>query len=736
MSDIPRRDPLINEALEILDRHWRRSKFDYAIAFNTLGSVERQFIRQELKKCVLSPRYYLENYHTIQTEDEGFKTLYPFWDSQEIFFNEIMSMVKAAVPVKIVVLKARQLGLSTISEGLIFHRTIFNRAINSLIVAQDPGQSAYLFDMFTRAYDNLPWWMQPEKLFRSKVRYMVFATDKPDREGLNSQIMVESANKLTGVSVGKTIRAGHLSELSAWDDPTTLTEQIFPTMNAKDELAIMESTARGRSGTGKFWYDFWNNCVNKWGDGLWEWKPVFIEWFRCSVSTIDKTAKVGKYSRSTTGTAFVPTADELAFRAKVQKDTPDHFTIPDEMLKWRRYKIDETVAATGDAYGFTQEYPATHQESFISSGTCAFPRDLLNRIMATDCCDPTWVGEIEYHHDASLKFRVHLTDVREKRRADSGWKIPSTDYPGGRLRIWEKPMPGEAYYIGADIAHGIEGRDYSCAQVIRIGRGGAPDEQVAEWHGWISPTPFGDTLAAMGYYYNTCEVSSEINDCGQKTYMQLFRILGYPQLFRWKHYDRVKNFYSDLMAWQTTSKTRPLLITNMRERIMDGVIKLHSYELLDEMFTFASDDDGGRFEGQDNHDDTIFAAMICLWCAHDSDYGQQAEMSAPVGSSGYFVVDGRGQVVEQCHKKNEDTKQWEPVTREEAMSHMGKNPTWSIRRQMVKRDNANTEFSPVHDRQGLRATMHYEMGVAAEHIRGDNLIDAPMEDPASDWRNY
>jgi hypothetical protein len=218
--------------------------------------------------------------------------------------------------------------------------------------------------------------------------------------------------------------------------------------------------------------------------------------------------------------------------------------------------------------------------------------------------------------------------------------------------------------------------------------------------------------------------------------MQLFRILGYPQLFRWKHYDRVKNFYSDLMAWQTNVKTRPLLITNMRERLMDGVIKLRSYNLLDEMDTFASDDDGGRFEGQDNHDDLVFAAMISLWCAHDSDYGQQAEMSAPVGAFGYFVIDGRGQVVEQCHKKNDETKQWEPLTREEAMGYMGKNPTWAIRRQMVKKDAANTEFSPVHDRAGLRATMHYEMGVPAEQISGSSLIDANRDDPMSDWKNW
>lgn len=1023
MSDIPRRDPLVNEAIEILDRHFKRSKYDFAVAFNTLGHVEDQFIMGELKKCKTNPRYYLENYHIIQTEDRGFTTLYPFWDSQEIFYNEIMEMVLAGVPVKVIVLKARQLGLcldentrvltadlrwvavkdiqpgdeivavdegqtaeqrkataaartrkwrsrkrgeavyeeattrrrerkmrtgfvtakcvtfqeairftfedgrtlvsspshrwlclqrggcepewrevqsvrvgdcvryvtkpweqgdyedgwfggfldgegsirqkspesggsevsvsqtdnvayerarnylaeqeysfrvepeknprrkskhgkkpvnrlvvsrmdemfrligktrpsrllgkrwwegkslpgknsgigwsrvvkieelpdrklidlqtttktfiaegfvshnSTISEGLIFHRTVFNQAINSLIVAQDPGQAAYLFDMFTRAYDNLPWWMKPEKLFRSKGKYMVFDTGKVDREGLGSQILVEAANKLTGVSVGRTIRTAHLSELSDWDSPETLTEQIFPTMNARDELAIMESTARGRSGRGKFWYDFWNNAVDKWGDGLWEWKPIFIEWFRCSVSTIDKTS-VGKYARGLDGETFEPTADELAFREKIKKETLDGFVIPDEMLKWRRYKIDETVAATGDSYGFQQEYPSNHYEAFVSSGTCAFPRATLTRIMNTTCCDPLWVGEIDYHHGENQKYRLHLEDVAEKTRRDPSWRILSTDEVGHRLRVWEKPETGESYYIGADVAHGIEGRDYSCAQIIRIGRGGAPDAQVAEWHGWISPTPFGDVLAALGYWYNTCEIASEINDCGQKTYMQLYRILEYPYLFRWKHYDRVKNFYSDLMAWQTTSKTRPLLITKMRESIIDNTIRIYSYDTVDELFTFASDDDGGRFEGQDNNDDQVFALMIAVWCAHDSDYGMQAASSAPVGPTGYFVLDGQGRVVESCHRKNPDTQKFDPLTRDEAVAMLGRNPTWSVRRQVQRRDLVNTDFSPVFDRPGPRANMHFNLGIPAEGIRLDNIVEEGRNQDADDWRNY
>ena len=360
MSQIPRKDKLIDEACDILDEHFKRSKFDLSIAWNTLSSVYLDFIYEELAKCMRDPRYYLENYHVVKTEAQGFRTLYPFWDSQEIFYSEIMEMISQGRPAKVLVLKARQLGLSTISEGLIFHRTIFNETINTLIVAQDTGQADYLFSMSTRAYEQLPWWMKPETRYRSKGRYLVFGSDSPERAGLESEIFVEAANKVTGVSVGKTIRAAHLSELSDWENAKTLTEQIFPTMNAPDELAIMESTARGRQG---FWYDFWKQAVNRWGDGRWQWKPIFIEWFRCpdkySLAIQDKST-------------FKLTEDESTFREKTIKETG--FFIPNEMFNWKRMKMEETAALAGDEYSFYQEYPSNWMESFQSTGICAFPK--------------------------------------------------------------------------------------------------------------------------------------------------------------------------------------------------------------------------------------------------------------------------------------------------------------------------------------------------------------------------
>src|SRR5579864_2205955 len=128
-TGIPRKEPLVDEAIEILDQHFKRCKYDPKEAWDTLSSVHLQFINDELRKCLVTPRYYLENYHVVKTEHQGFRTLHPFWDSQEIIYAEIMAMINEGRPAKVLIDKARQLGSSTLSEGLVFHRTIFTEAL-------------------------------------------------------------------------------------------------------------------------------------------------------------------------------------------------------------------------------------------------------------------------------------------------------------------------------------------------------------------------------------------------------------------------------------------------------------------------------------------------------------------------------------------------------------------------------------------------------------------------------
>ena len=382
MLQIKRQDPFLNEALEVLDLHFENAGGNAFKASMSLGQAERDFVNEEIERSQ-DFRYYVGNYHVIGTESEGFKCLDPFWDSQEIFYEAVWDLQRQGLPAKILLLKARQLGISTIAEALVFHKTITTEGCNCLIVAQDPDQADYLFGMSRTAYDSLPWWMQPEVRYDVEGRHMVFdrkdAIQRMTNPGLRSRILVQAANKLTGVAVGKTVRAAHLSELSDWRNAKTLTEHIFPSMNAPDTLAILESTARGR---GDFWHRFWVDAVEGKLSGMW--KPVFIEFFRVKKYFIPVPSDE----------EFVLSVEEKSIRSKVKAEKG--IEISDGQFNWRRITMQLFQTLPGDVSKFYQEYPSSSwMEAFQGSGRCAFNKRKLQTALETTCADPLYYGEVE-----------------------------------------------------------------------------------------------------------------------------------------------------------------------------------------------------------------------------------------------------------------------------------------------------------------------------------------------------
>jgi len=607
---------------------------------------------------------------------------------------------------------------STISEGLVFHKTIFTEGVNTLIIAQDPVTADHQFSMSRTAYDNLPWWMRPEERYQAKGRYLVFdRKDDVERRinpGLKSKIIVEASNKMTSPGRGQTFRSAHLSELASWGDGGVLSQSIFPTMNARDGLYIMESTAEGRVG---FWYHFWRDTI----EGKTDWHPLFIPYY-----------KVKKYSRPIKkGEIFTLTKEEKSIREKIEKR--DNFTISDETFNWARMKTQEFISLEGDEFRFYQEYPLGWQEAFQGTGLCAFNKRKLQNIMDTTCSPPKYFGEIYYHMELPVQSRIKLK-VKELK---PGMRLPPAKYEGERLRIWEMPEPDAVYFIGVDVAHGVEGGDFSCAQVIKIGAGPEPDEQVAEWRGWINPTPWAYVVAALGYMYNGAQIAVECNDVGLTTNNELFRIIEYDNIYRWKHFDKVKNFYTDFLGWFTNSKTRDLIIAKCREAIQDDTLIIRSEDCVDEMMDFSSD--GGRFEGQDTNDDRVMALQIARFCAHDSDFGKEAA-SRP--SSGRFkeevllVFDEKNRLRYKLNTKENSS------ARDDAELIVKNNAGWSMRTMGTGRDFNNTDFSPIHDKPGsVRSRLHYEDGIPEDKITDELVLYAQMatapshEDEGGDWRS-
>ena len=113
-----------------------------------------------LKKIKEDRPFYMEHFLKIRNKEAK---LIPFKinDAQEMFNAEIEKCEKEGKLKRFIVLKARQMGFSTFTEGFIFHDTTTNTFKNSMIIAHEDKATQNLFNMSKLYYEALPTVLKP-----------------------------------------------------------------------------------------------------------------------------------------------------------------------------------------------------------------------------------------------------------------------------------------------------------------------------------------------------------------------------------------------------------------------------------------------------------------------------------------------------------------------------------------------------------------------------------------------
>ena len=70
------------------------------------------------------------------------------------------------------------------------------------------------------------------------------------------------------------------------------------------------------------------------------------------------------------------------------------------------------------------------------------------------------------------------------------------------------------------------------------------------------------------------------------------------------------------LGWNTTLKSKPLMVNNLRELVREGSIAVRSKEILHEMSAFAHHADGKMAAQSGRHDDCVIALGIAVMMAH------------------------------------------------------------------------------------------------------------------------
>jgi hypothetical protein len=150
-----------------------------------------------MRICDAEPQEFIERCLSIKTKNQQTVLLH-LNTAQSMIYNRIKKLRALGKPIRMIILKARQEGVSTLCEALIFERTARFENTNSLIVAHEPESTDAIFAMSKLFYDLLPTWAKPMRRYDNK-KQMVF--ENPEEKtrsadpGLRSRMVIATADK-------------------------------------------------------------------------------------------------------------------------------------------------------------------------------------------------------------------------------------------------------------------------------------------------------------------------------------------------------------------------------------------------------------------------------------------------------------------------------------------------------------------------------------------------------------
>ena len=113
----------------------------------------KEVIKEEYIKCATSPAYFMKKYCVIQHPTRG-KIPFKLYQYQEDALNKFNEFDRN------IILKSRQLGISTLIAGYSLWMILFNNDKNVLVVAIDQNTSKNLVTKARVMFENLPSWLK------------------------------------------------------------------------------------------------------------------------------------------------------------------------------------------------------------------------------------------------------------------------------------------------------------------------------------------------------------------------------------------------------------------------------------------------------------------------------------------------------------------------------------------------------------------------------------------------
>lgn len=545
-------------------------------------------------------------YVVISSKETGTGPLH-LYGAQKRFLEEVFKGLENDIHF-FVVLKARQLGISTIVRILIVFWAFMHEGLRVALVydteknrMEARAEIAQFLDRLPESH-TIPVKVHNRDLLElyngSRVSYLVAGIKKTRGSG--------------GLGRSLGLNCCGCTEISSWADVEGVTAfQRSLSQKFENRLYIWESTARGFNIFNQLYLDAKEDDLAK--------KCIFIGWWaKEDYSLPKKSALFERYG------TFPPTVEEKKQIDNVRALYNQEITM--EQLAWYRHEFnpnrdDDEQQESESQEILHQELPWDEEEAWITTGAGFFPNERIsNEVKRVQTLRPTY-----WRYFMGSEFASTIVEEMPHARK-------------AQLAVFHEPEDGAVYAIGADPAYGAnEKSNLYCAQVVRCYADGV--EQVAEFAAPnIMTYQFAWVLAHLCGVYGNARLLLELNGPGHAVW-NAFRELelliktgylkddaaagGFKNIFT-----NVKNYLwvrQDSLArnpsafhWETSQKRKVLIFERMRDFFNVGELRINSQALLDEMPKIERDGDEIRASGM-YHDDRSIAMALAVRAWEDGE---------------------------------------------------------------------------------------------------------------------
>lgn len=281
---------------------------------------------------------------------------------------------------------------------------------------------------------------------------------------------------------------------------------------------------------------------------------------------------------------------EMWFDAKAGGNgfTPVFYSWKEHPEYTEQYIDQQMRDFAGDMRGFKEAFPEEPEDAFLSASRSVFDIELIR-------------FEKERIRTEDIRFVAGYIDFDGGERKFVPMEMAS-------LLVYLPPVAGHDYVIGADIAEGLVGGDYSAFVVLDKDT----NEVVALFRGKIATEAYADPLEQAARWYNNAYLAVEANTASELILSDLKTT--YPYLYMRPQRQHIADIPTLVPGFLTTATTKPRIITQLRREFsdMDNPLKINFDIILDEMAHYEQKDNLKLGASSGHHDDTVMALAIAV----------------------------------------------------------------------------------------------------------------------------